>query len=246
MGDDEENQALVLKDKYEYLTEFFKLDKVERLESKKDSRLVFKCVKCQPKIQFLSCSSNSIGNLKKHVEKKHFAILSRYEKLKPQPQGKRQRQADESEDSPNKSSRIIFGNQASSVSQAQMNKWIQEYIFESYSPFTLVRDPAFRKLMQRVQPNRTVPCYETVMKSVQEDFEQKKSCLKTMLNAVDFVSVTTDGWSACFKSYLGYTVSWYDDDLIRKNATLAIRRFIGSHTYDQLANHIQEVMTEFG
>ncbi len=100
--------------------------------------------------------------------------------------------------------------------------------------------------MQRLQPNRTIPCYKTVMRGVQDDFEAKKDILKDMLSKVEFVSATTDGWSACNKSYLGYTVSWYDDDLERKNAALAIRRFIGSHTFDSLAHHIESVLTEFG
>lgn len=52
-------------------------------------------------------------------------------------------------------------------------------------------------------------------------------------------------WSSRRRSYIGMTAHWLSDDLNRRSACLAIRRVTGSHTYDVIANAINDVHTEF-
>jgi hypothetical protein len=47
------------------------------------------------------------------------------------------------------------------------------------------------------------------------------------------------------KIFSGETVHWFDQNLCRKSACLAIRRIKGSHTYDVLADLIETLHTEF-
>lgn len=48
-----------------------------------------------------------------------------------------------------------------------------------------------------------------------------------------------------FRSYIGITASWYDEDLQRNTSLLAIRRLEGSHTFEMLAKYMDNVYTEF-
>ena len=122
---------------------------------------------------------------------------------------------------------------------------MKNFIVKSGLPFTIVRNEAFREFCGVVQPMRKIPCYQTVMKAIDQDFIKMVESLKKTLSKVDYVSITTDGWTAVNKSFLGYTVSWLNGDLQRKGAVLACRRFVGSHTYDMLANHINQVLMDY-
>ena len=78
-----------IREKYHYISDFFSLVEVEHSESVKNVRLTFKCLKCQPKIRTLSCSSLTIGNLKKHIERVHPSCSGTYAKLRPPVKTKR-------------------------------------------------------------------------------------------------------------------------------------------------------------
>ena len=57
---------------------------------------------------------------------------------------------------------------------------------------------------------------------------------------MDYVSTTTDCWSAHRKSFIGVTVHWIDSSFKRQSAALACRRLEGSHTFGLLAGAIHE------
>ena len=65
--------------------------------------------------------------------------------------------------------------------------------------------------------------------------------------SVEFVATTPDCWTAHRRSYLGVTVHWLCyDNFERKSAALACRRLTGSHTYDLLADQLQDMYCEYG
>lgn len=59
------------------------------------------------------------------------------------------------------------------------------------------------------------------------------------------VSTTAGCWTAYRGSYLGMTVHWLEDDLVRRSACLAVRRVTGSHTYNIIAKLIESIHIEF-
>ena len=73
-----------------------------------------------------------------------------------------------------------------------------------------------------------------------------KKELFSQISQAEYIHLSTDAWSANKKSYAGYTASWYDQNLNRKNAVLACKRVLGSHTYDVIAKEINDVLTEWG
>ena len=76
--------------------------------------------------------------------------------------------------------------------------------------------------------------------------EEMKRQLFSELSQAEYIHLSTDAWSANKKSYAGYTASWYDNELNRKNAVLACRRILGRHTFDVIAKEINGILTEWG
>ena len=69
--------------------------------------------------------------------------------------------------------------------------------------------------------------------------------LKKALGCALFVSTTADCWSSRKRSFVGLTVHWMTDDLVRKNACLAVKRVKGKITFQVLAKVMANVNKEF-
>ncbi|EFN81789.1 hypothetical protein EAI_01402, partial [Harpegnathos saltator] len=81
---------------------------------------------------------------------------------------------------------------------------------------------------------------------IEDEYHQVMTKLKQSLQAIDFVCTTADVGSSSKRSYLGMTVHWIDSGTLkREGAAIACRRFKGSHTYDKVAEIMNEVHSEF-
>ena len=78
-----------------------------------------------------------------------------------------------------------------------------------------------------------------------ESFQRMKTSLQKAFSQAKFVSVTADGWSRGTKSFIGITAHWIDSELKRRSVALACRRLIGRHTYDVIAEKMEDVLVEF-
>ncbi len=66
-----------------------------------------------------------------------------------------------------------------------------------------------------------------------------------MLNQVDHVSLTCDGWtSKGHNSYLGVTVHFVDDWIL-KSYVLALKHVTKKHTAENLLSELREVIEEW-
>jgi len=80
---------------------------------------------------------------------------------------------------------------------------------------------------------------------IDQAFDEMKIGLKKTLSEIDYVGATADCWSSSNRAYLGVTVHWLDENLIRKSQALACKRIVGSHTFDVLAEALESVLQEF-
>jgi len=70
--------------------------------------------------------------------------------------------------------------------------------------------------------------------------------LKRHLASAQYVCTTADAWSTRGRGYLGVTAHWMtNESMIRHSAALACRRLRGAHTYDVLAESLNDVYTEY-
>lgn len=81
---------------------------------------------------------------------------------------------------------------------------------------------------------------------LQTEYSNTKTNLILALESALHVSTTADLWSGRRRSFLGMTVHWLGSDLSRCSACLAVRRVIGSHTFDVIAKLIDSIHKEFG
>jgi len=129
--------------------------------------------------------------------------------------------------------------------QTKVDQLIMAYIIEEMRPISTVRKPAFVNLVTGLAPGRTVPCPKTISLKIETKYAAMISDLVGQLATASFVCTTADIWSSCHRSYMGMTVHWITDDLGRRSAALACRRFSGAHTYDRIAEVINEVHSSF-
>ena len=131
------------------------------------------------------------------------------------------------------------------VSQKELDTLILRHIIDDGQALTLVRSESFRNLILRLAPKRHIMCYETVWEKLNESFQRMKTNLQKAFSQTKFVPVTANGWSRRTKSFIGLTAHWIDSELKRRSVALACRRLIGRHTYDVIAEKMEDVLVEF-
>ncbi|ODM88400.1 putative AC9 transposase [Orchesella cincta] len=94
-------------------------------------------------------------------------------------------------------------------------------------------------------------CTETCHKRIKSDFAEKKRILIKRMSGVAVVCLTADIWSARGRSFMGVTAHWLSFDstatlVDRHSVTLALRRFVGIHSNDKIAEMLQDIMNTFG
>lgn len=82
--------------------------------------------------------------------------------------------------------------------------------------------------------------------NLQRDYSNSKTNLIIALEKALHVATTADMWTSHRRSFLGMTAHWIGSVLQRCSACLAVRRVIGSHTHDVIAEAIDSVHKEFG
>ena len=119
------------------------------------------------------------------------------------------------------------------------------HIIDDGQALTLVRSESFRNHILRLAPKRHIMCYETVRDKWNESLQRMKTNLQKALSQTKFVLVTADGWSRRRKSFIGLTAHWIDSELKRRSIALACHRIIDRHTYDVIAEKMEDVLVEF-
>lgn len=113
-------------------------------------------------------------------------------------------------------------------------------------PLSSVEKPGFRKLLSRTSGNFELYGRTFFTNLLETKFEFRRNQLVDALEKAIDVASTADGWTSRRRSFLGETVHWFDESLNRHSACLAIRRIIGSHTYDVLGKLLHNIHQEFG
>ena len=132
------------------------------------------------------------------------------------------------------------------VSQPQLDSLVLDLVIQGLLPFKFVELPAFKKLVTTLQPRLHVMSRPTVKTRLKSRVTTMKKSLIEIFRKVDYVSTTTDCWSAHRKSFIGVTVHWIDSNFKRQSAALACRRLKGSHTFELLAGAIDDIHSEYG
>ena len=132
-----------------------------------------------------------------------------------------------------------------SVTQNQVDQLIVKYIVDCMCPISTVEKDSFISLVTGLAPSKTVMDRKTASNRIVTAHAKMIAALKKKLQAVDHVCTTADIWSTNRRSYMGMTIHWIGEDLVRQSAAIACRRLKGSHTFDAIGKIISEVHDEF-
>ena len=90
-------------------------------------------------------------------------------------------------------------------------------------------------------------CRQTLSSRIAQKFIDTKAKLTESFFAIQHFCTTADAWKARGRAYLGVTAHYLcPATLKRESVCLAIRRIIGSITYDVIAKQLDSIHTEYG
>lgn len=119
-------------------------------------------------------------------------------------------------------------------------------IASDFQPFSIVEDAGFRQFVGLLNPKYTLPTRQKIRNEIMPQlYNAAKVKLKTILNDVDHLSVTTDLWtSANQDSYMSVTVHFFHD-MALKSFVLQTINITGSHTAENLAENLNTVFDDW-
>lgn len=215
---------------------FFKF--IPQKSDLKSKKAVAECIKCIPnKIEIkgsLTVSSNFITHLKRNHtpnDVKEYTDYISANKRRKVVSHKTSRQ----------SSHV-------KVTQQLFDLKLAKFIASSMIPFRVVEDPFFKEFMDLFNIS-ALGLHITNRRSLVTQFnnlyDKLNSIIREKIRKVDFLCTTADIWSAKRRSFLGVTCHWINDSLERESVTLACRRFRSPHTYNRIAELLNEINHDF-
>lgn len=176
------------------------------------------------------------------VQTEHKGLVSKYEQHKVATIALKRKHEDDSKDlqqstpvtvssdifaATSKRAKVQSALHASSVTitQAQVDKLIVNYIIQGMRPLSTVEEKSFVDMIVGLQPTKTVMTRKTLSVRLDVAYQTMVEQMTASLAAVEYVCTTADIWSCCNKSYFGVTVHWISSDFQRCSRVLACRRF---------------------
>ncbi|XP_069381208.1 E3 SUMO-protein ligase ZBED1-like [Paralichthys olivaceus] len=139
-----------------------------------------------------------------------------------------------------------FRGSTPTITQERFDKLILNFIIQGLHPLHTVERPEYRDLFREILPSRHLISRRTLGRMLEDEHLSMKSKLTETLSKQNHVCTTTDAWSSNNKSFLGVTIHWINqENLSICSGALACRRIIGRHTYDVLAEMLEDVHRDF-
>lgn len=135
--------------------------------------------------------------------------------------------------------------QASAITQDQFDQRLLQFVINTMSAVSVLSNPNFVQIFDGL--NLNVMSRTTAMKKISVLSTNFFDNIKSSLQDMPFVCTTADIWSSKKKSFLGVTCHWIDQQsLQRKSIALACRRFSGTHSFDKIAEMLEDINNSFG
>lgn len=139
---------------------------------------------------------------------------------------------------------------ADSKRKVELDEYVMRMIALDVQPFSIVNDNGFRALMHKMDPRYKLPS-KTYLRdvSLHKVYETLKDQLRSTLECVEYVALTTDGWtSKASEGYLTITCHFINSEFKLNSAVLSTTTLLTptNHTAANIADSIREVLTEWG
>ena len=132
------------------------------------------------------------------------------------------------------------------ITQKKADDLITPFVVQGMHALSTVEQMEFKDLVTGLNPRITVMSRRTLGRRIDDAVAAKLLAIKADMKAQHHVCTTADIWSTKARSYMGVTAHWIDvTNLERCSVALACRRFRGSHTYNRIAEVLDEIHNDF-
>ena len=127
----------------------------------------------------------------------------------------------------------------------EITKHIVEFVAKDMRPVALIEGIGFQNLVATLEPSYQIPSRKHIMKVLHSTYDEVKACIKTELNGVESVALTTDhSTSRAVDSFLGLTVHFITQEWELMTRVLQTREVRDRHTAANIANDLQTIVEE--
>lgn len=200
------------------------------------------CQLCINKKVIICGSYQATSNFKTHLKRRHPEKLEEFENYKKEHASGKQKRGKTSLRQTH-----LFDHASSPIPQSKVDSLVKSFIVKGMHSLATVEQTEFIDLVQGLRPGANVMSRRTLGRRIDDEFATKRAILKETLKNVHHVCTTVDIWSTKKNSYMGATVHWINGHTLeRESAALAVRHFPSPHTYNRIAELLDEIHTEYG
>lgn len=218
-----------------------------KIVDESNQTLSAECQFCFPQTQVIRGRRNATSNFINHMRRKHVDQYKNYLEYKKEKQeGIRAKKRIKLSTDKTKTQISLKEslNRPKKISQCDFDQRLLKFVINTMSPISIVDNPNFINLFEGMGLN--IISRGTVTKKIFDLSKKHIDETKLILQNVQYVCTTADIWSSKKRSFLGVTCHWLDSDTLqRKSVALACRRFSGTHSFDRIAELIDEIHGNF-
>lgn len=120
------------------------------------------------------------------------------------------------------------------------------FVVDSNLAFDTIQKASFKEMLNAVAGKKvSIPSTTVFMNFLKTQYDEMKKKLSEKLNKHKYVCITTDVWSSRAQAYLGMTVHFINDDLVRESYVLSFRQLHKKQTNDVLMAEIVKVLADY-
>jgi hypothetical protein len=122
-----------------------------------------------------------------------------------------------------------------------------EFIITDSQPFHILKSNGFRKLLLGLDPSYSIPCDKTIKTLITDVYKLGiKELLSLIISTCEFISITTDLWTARSKAgYIGITGHWVDEDFKPYDMLITIESIQYPHTAVVISKYLEKYIEEY-
>ena len=123
-----------------------------------------------------------------------------------------------------------------------------QWIIKTDQSFSIVDNQYFGQLLEYLKKDISVKSRRTIMRRLEELYDQKKNDLKEKLNGFrSKYSITCDVWTSKNQlSFFGFTIHYIDDNWQMQDHLLAFKFLEGEHDGKSLSAVFIDILEDFG
>ena len=138
-----------------------------------------------------------------------------------------------------------YGSLGSNISDSAFRKLLSRFVVNADVPLNIVHQPDFVALLKRVNPTVNIPSRRTLSECIKREYRLKSVALKTILDSVDRLCITTDGWTSPQGTpFSTFTAHWLDDEWKAAAVCLGFTYTPPPHTAEVLYDGFIHVVKE--